>query len=83
MIFLILVYAFSQSFGSCEILRVNIPFCTVSFDKPLLLDQMCLGLANDKIIGNIQNKNRLCLLLSIPSKYNATVTMIHIWSRIL
>ena len=53
MIFLILVYAFSQSFGSCEILRVNIPFCTVSFDKPLLLDQMCLGLANDKIIGNI------------------------------
>ena len=43
--------------------KVNVPFCTVALDRPLLLDQMCtnanLKLSNAKGIGNILGNDRI------------------------
>ena len=53
MLHLLIKIALWHSFIHCELLKVNIPFCTVSFDKPVLLDQMCANMNNVKTTGNM------------------------------
>ena len=46
--FLILISIIYLSLTNCEILPVNLPFCTVSFERPVLVEQMCTNLTNVK-----------------------------------
>ena len=39
-----LILSFLYSFINCELLQVDLPFCTVSLDKPILYDKMCQNL---------------------------------------